>query len=178
VITDIEDRSGANLLVYSAMPEGAAARVSGRSGEMLQASTHRDFSEPFVIENGELDAIERAAAEIGFSVRRGRRFFHLCRSCDEGEAFTRIREELQCDVAIGLGGSLVDAEFLMRADIAVVVPDADGTANAELLAKLPDARVAPAPGPEGWAAAVDEILRNVAVAANEGPKKRARKAAS
>jgi mannosyl-3-phosphoglycerate phosphatase len=173
VVTDIEDRSGANLLVYSAMEEAAAARVSGRSGEMLQASTHRCYSEPFVIEKGDLESITRAAAEIGFSVRRGRRFFHLCRSCDEGEAFTRLREELQCDVAIGIGGSVVDAEFLTRADIAIIVPGPDGTPDPELLARVPDARVAPAPGPDGWAAAVDEVFRSLA-----NVKKPTRRAAS
>jgi predicted mannosyl-3-phosphoglycerate phosphatase (HAD superfamily) len=126
-----------------------------------------------VIESGNLESITRAAAAIGFSVRRGRRFFHLCRACDEGEAFTRLREELQCDVAIGVGGSVVDADFLMRADIAIVIPGPNGTADPELLAKLPDARVAPAPAPDGWAAAVDEVFRSIV-----NPKKRVRRAAS
>ena len=159
VITDIEDRSGASLLVYSAMDEPAASRVSGRSGEMLQASTRRAFSEPFVIESGDLNAVERAATEIGFSVRRGRRFFHLCRECDEGEAFSRLREELRCDIAIAVGGSLVDAEFLTRADLPIVVPAADGTIDAELLARVKNARVAPSPAPAGWASSVDEAIR-------------------
>ncbi|MBK5258626.1 MAG: hypothetical protein JJE51_03470, partial [Thermoanaerobaculia bacterium] len=173
VIADIEDRSGANLLVYSAMDAPEAARASGRLGNLLQASAQRRFSEPFVIESGDLERIKKAASKIGFSVRRGRRFFHLCRECDEGEAFTRLRAELQCDVAIGVGGSVVDAEFLTRADIAIVVPGPDGTADPELVARLPDARVAPAPGPDGWAAAVDEVLRSLA-----NPKKRARQMAS
>jgi len=159
VVTEIEDRSGANLLVYSAMEESAAAQVSGRSGEMLRASTSRCFSEPFVIESGDLEAVKRAAAAIGFSVRRGRRFFHLCRQCDEGEAFTRLREELGCDVAIAVGGSPVDAEFLMRADFPIIVPAPDGSIDAELLATVPGARIAPSPAPAGWAAAVEETVR-------------------
>ena len=173
VVTRIEDRSGANLLIYSAMENSDAARVSGRSGEMLHASTRRCFSEPFTIESGDLPSIEKAAEEIGFSVRRGRRFFYLCRKCDEGEAFARLRDELQCDIAIGVGGSVVDAEFLARADIAIIVPGIDGNADPELVAKLPEARVAPAPAPKGWAAAVDDALRMVA-----GAKKRARRVAS
>jgi mannosyl-3-phosphoglycerate phosphatase len=173
VITDIEDRSGADLLVYSAMEHSAAAKVSGRSGEMLQASTRRAFSEPFVIENGDLEAVRRAAEEIGFSVRRGRRFLHLCRQCDEGEAFSRLREELQCEIAIGVGGSLVDAEFLLRTEIPIVIPDASGDVDPDLLARVPAARVAPAPAPLGWATAVEEALRTVAA-----PKTRARRAAS
>lgn len=172
VVTDIEDRSGASLLIYSAMEESAAAKVSGRSGEMLHASTRRAFSEPFVIESGDLEAVKRAATEIGFSVRRGRRFFHLCRECDEGEAFSRLREELRCDVAIAVGGSLVDAEFLTRSDLPIVVPAADGTVDAELLGTVTAARIAPAAAPAGWAAAVEEAVRTIT------SKRRIRSAAS
>jgi mannosyl-3-phosphoglycerate phosphatase len=172
VVTDIEDRSGANLLIYSAMEESAAAKVSGRSGEMLHASTRRAFSEPFVLESGDLEAVKRAATEIGFSVRRGRRFLHLCRECDEGEAFSRLREELRCDVTIAVGGSLVDAEFLTRADLPIVVPAADGTIDPELLARVTTARIAPSPAPAGWAAAVEEAVRTASA------KRRIRSAAS
>jgi mannosyl-3-phosphoglycerate phosphatase family protein len=171
VVSDIEDRSGANLLVYSAMDPAAAATVSGRSGEMLQASTRRAFSEPFVIESGDLASVQRAAAEIGFSVRRGRRFLHLCRECDEGEAFSRLRDELRCDVAVAVGGSLLDAEFLVRAEVAIVIPAADGSVDHELMAKVPTARIAPAPAPAGWAAAVEDAVRFAL------PKRRIRSAA-
>ena len=172
VVLEIERRSGANLLVYSALPEDDAARLSGRSGPMLQASTHRCFSEPFVIESGELEEVTRAAAEIGFSIRRGRRFFHLCRACHEGGAFARLREELQCDVAIGVGGAAIDAPFLERTDIPIVIPGPDGHPDPELLASVPDARIAPAHGPRGWAAAVEEAL-TAAVRAPSGPTSRA-----
>jgi mannosyl-3-phosphoglycerate phosphatase len=159
VVAHIEDRSGSSLLVYSAMEESAAAQVSGRSGEMLHASTRRAFSEPFVIESGDLEAIQRAAAEIGFSVRRGRRFLHLCRACDEGEAFSRLREELRCEVAIAAGGSLIDAPFLMRAEFPIAVPGPDGKVDSELLEKVPGARIAPSPAPAGWSIAVEEAVR-------------------
>ncbi|HYC89365.1 MAG TPA: HAD hydrolase family protein [Thermoanaerobaculia bacterium] len=165
VIRDIEERSGANLLIYSALPESDAARLSGRSGAMLHASTHRCFSEPFVLETGELEAVSRAAAEIGFSVRRGRRFLHLCRECDQGEAFARLREELGCEVAIGVGGAAVDLEFLARTDVAILIPGPAGEVDAELAAQLPHARIASAPAPDGWAAAVDEALRGLKPAA-------------
>ncbi len=156
VVLAIEQRSGADLLVYSALPENDAAQLSGRSGEMLVASTHRSFSEPFVIESGDLGRVKRAAAALGFSVRRGRRFLHLCRTCDEGEAFTRLRDELQCDLAIAAGGSALDAELLTRADIPIIIPGPDGAPDSELVAAVPHARIAPAPGPAGWAAAVEE----------------------
>jgi mannosyl-3-phosphoglycerate phosphatase len=156
VVRDIEDRSGARLVIFSALERRDAEVVSGRHGEMLEASIRRCFSEPFMIESGDEKAIRRAAAELGFSVRSGRRFLHLCRECDEGEAFARVRNEIQCETAIGLGGSVVDAEWLSRVDIPVIVPGADG-ADPQLLARVPKARIAPAPAPAGWAAAIDEI---------------------
>ena len=158
VVRDIEDRSGARLLIYSALPPSQAARLSGRSGEMLEASTHRRFSEPFVIESGSFDDVRDAAASIGFTVRRGRRFLHLSRDFDEGEAFSRLREELRCDTAIALGGSLLDAEFLSRADIPIIVPARGGAADSDLVERVPDARIAPSPAPGGWAAAIDAVL--------------------
>lgn len=171
VVREIEDRSGASLLIYSALPESDAARVSGRSGAMLHASIRRRFSEPFLIESGDFATVNRVADSMGFSVRRGRRFLHLCRECDEGEAFVRVREELRCDTAVGIGGSPVDAEFLGRADLAIVVPGPDGQPDAELLARVPHARIAPAPAPDGWAAAVADVRRTLAA-----PKRRARRA--
>ncbi|HEY6844087.1 MAG TPA: hypothetical protein VI391_07965 [Thermoanaerobaculia bacterium] len=158
VIRAIEDRTGAHLLVYSALPRAAAEAISGRKGEMLEASTRRCFSEPFLIERGDVRAIRAVAAELGFSIRQGRRFLHLCRECDEGEAFARVREEMQCDIAVGLGGSMVDAEWLSRVDVPVIVPGPGGP-DAELVARLPNARIAPSPAPAGWAAAVAELSK-------------------
>ena len=168
---EIEDRSGTSLTVYSALPDSEAARISGRSGELLHASLRRCFSEPFVIESGEFENVRRAAAALGFSVRRGRRFLHLCRECDEGEAFARLRDELRCETAVAIGGAAVDAEFVSRADVAAIVPGPDGRVDEELLAKVPHARVAPAPAPDGWAAAVEEVLRTI-----DAPKRPARRA--
>jgi mannosyl-3-phosphoglycerate phosphatase len=150
VMRDLEDRSGASLIVHSAQPE-----------QLLRVSARRSFTEPFLIERGELASIEKAAGELGFSVRRGRRFYHLCRECDRGEAFARLREELGCEVTIGVGGSMVDAEFLTLADAAIIVPGPDGVADAELVARLPNARIAPAPAPDGWTAAIAEALQNL-----------------
>jgi mannosyl-3-phosphoglycerate phosphatase len=164
VIREIEDRSGAQLTVYSVLDDRDAALVSGRSGEMLTGSVQRQFSEPFVIDSGALRDVEEAAATIGFSVRRGRRMLYLSRGCDEGSAFERVRGELRIDTTIGLGGSPVDVEFLSRVDIPIIVPKEDGEPDAEVLHALPHARVAAGPAPEGWAAAVDEVLRFVAVA--------------
>lgn len=162
VVRAVEERSGADLLVYSAMPEEEASRLSGRTGAMLEHSTHRHFSEPFLIEHGDESKVAAAAESLGFKIRRGRRFLHLCRAFDEGEAFLRVREEMHCDVAIALGGSPVDAEFLNRSEVPIIIPGPDGSPDPELLGKVPQARIAPEPGPVGWAAAVEAVLPELA----------------
>jgi mannosyl-3-phosphoglycerate phosphatase len=124
---------------------------------MLSRSTHRRFSEPFVITQGEVASVIDAAASLGFSVRRSRRLFYLCRTSDEGEAFMRLRAEMDCQTAIALGDSPLDAEYLSRAELPIVIPRPDGIADPELM-KLPNVRIAPAPGSAGWAAAVEGVL--------------------
>ncbi len=163
VVRDIEERSGASLLVYSALPEPEALRLSGLEGPMLQHSMHRRFSEPFVIELGDLESIRRAAASIGFHVRQGRRLLYFSRQCDEGKALARVRAELQCEIAVAVGASPLDAEFMRHAEIPIIVPGVRGT-DPELLAEVPGARIAPAPGAAGWVAAVSEVWTMLATA--------------
>lgn len=160
-VSAIEARSGADLVVYSVLPEKDAARLSGRSGAMLRGSTRRCFSEPFLIERGDIAEVEKAAALLGFNVKRGRRFFYLTRAGAEAEAFLRLRDELRCDVAIALGGSPLDAEFLLRCELPVIVPRPDGIPDPELVAAVPAAHVAALPGAAGWAGAVSHARRSV-----------------
>lgn len=158
VVREIEERSGASLLVYSALPTADAARYSGRRGAMLDASIRRCFSEPLIIEDGDMGEVARVADALGFTLRRGRRFLHLCRQCDEGEAFTRVREEIGCRTAIAVGGASVDFEFMARADIAIIIPGRDGQPDADLARRLPQATIAPAAGPAGWGLAVSAAV--------------------
>ncbi|HEV7768389.1 MAG TPA: hypothetical protein VGQ76_25545 [Thermoanaerobaculia bacterium] len=126
VVREIEDRTGASLSVHSVMP----------------GSMPRSFSEPFSIETGDPDDVMIAAASLGFSVVRGDRLLHLNRPCDEGTAFTRLRNELRCDVAIAIGDSPLDADLLMRAEIPIILSRADGP-DPDLLARAPHAFITP-----------------------------------
>jgi mannosyl-3-phosphoglycerate phosphatase family protein len=157
-VREIEKRSGAALTVYSVLSDREAERLSGLSGESLHRSMRRRFSEPFIIESGEIDDVITAAASIGFSVRSGEHFLDLCRQGDQGQAFTKLRQDLCCGVAIALGDSPLDADFLGRAEIPIIVPRSDGDPDPDLLASVPHARVASAPGCAGWTAAIREVL--------------------
>lgn len=162
----IEELSGAQLAVYSVQPERIASLVSGRTGEMLRASINRVYSEPFLIESGSVAAVEKAAQTLGFVLRKGGRFLYLCREDAEIEAFRAVREELQCELAIGVGGAAIDAAFLERSDVPIIIPRGDGRADAELVRLVPRAIVASAAGCAGWATSVAEAWHAVAKPVN------------
>ena len=161
-IDELQRRSGARIARYSAMDAVEAARNSGLTGEALARSQRRRFSEPFILESGFPEDVIGVAAAMGLRVRRGGRFLHLGGLGGKGEAVARVREELGCDVTmVALGDAPMDAEFLSLADIPIIIPHRDGTPDPELLVRVPQARVAPAPGPAGWAAAVDAVWREL-----------------
>lgn len=162
----IEEISGAQLAVYSVQPEQIASLVSGRTGEMLRASVNRVYSEPFLIESGSMAAVEKAARTLGFVLRKGGRFLYLCREDAEIEAFRAVREELQCELVIGVGGATIDAAFLERSDVPIIIPRSDGRADAELMRLVPRAIVASAAGCAGWATCVSEAWHTVSKPAN------------
>ena len=166
----IERRAGARLRLYSAMRPDEAAIASGLTGIDLRRSMQRHFDAPFLLEAGSLDDVVKAAAALGFRVRSGGRFHHLCGGSDQDHGARRIRDEITQargirPFVVGLGVSPMDADFLALADIPIIVPRADGTADPALCALLPQARIASASGPRGWAEAIDEIARNLAVGA-------------
>lgn len=155
---ELQRRTGARIARYSAMPADEAERHSGLSGDSLARSQRRDFSEPFILESGTSEGVIGAAAAMGLRVRRGGRFLHLGGTAGKGEAATRVREELGRDLTmVALGDAPMDAEFLVLADIPIVIPRSQGTPDPELVLRVPHARVAPAPGPAGWAKAIDAV---------------------
>ena len=174
LVSTIEDRSGADLTVYSVLPEEEAARLSGRTGAMLGRSTKRCFSEPFVMERGHIAAVTKAAASLGFTVERGARFYHLIRPGCAAEAVNRVRAELGCDFAIALGGSPLDAELLTASEIPIIVPLHDHRPEPDLVRKVPNARIAPAHGSRGWAAAMTDAWVKIAPAVAITGRERAR----
>jgi predicted mannosyl-3-phosphoglycerate phosphatase (HAD superfamily) len=59
---------------------------------------------------------------------------------------------------IALGDAPMDGDFLSLADVAVIVRAPGGEASAALLSTVPNAVVTDAPGPAGWAEAINSIF--------------------
>lgn len=156
VVGKIEVATGAHLSLYSVMRRDEAARLSGLALELVPRSQRRLCDEPFVISRGELEDVVVAAGGLGFSVRHDGRLYHLCGAEGTGAAFMRVREELGCALAVGIGSSAIDGDYLSRCDVAVIVPR-DARPDPELLEQVPQARIAADSGVVGWVATIEKI---------------------
>jgi mannosyl-3-phosphoglycerate phosphatase len=164
---EIEARCGARLLLFSEMDEAAAGRSSGLTGEALGRSRLRQFDEPFLLLEGDLERVRRAAESAGLVVRQGGRFLHFCGPVTKGDAACRLLWTYpKRPYVIALGDSPMDADLLPLADVAVIVPGIDGKADAALREAVPAALIAPAPGPRGWNDAILAILDGRSGSAN------------
>lgn len=160
-LDEIQARTGVRIARYSSMPAAEAARASGLTGESLVQSQRRHFSEPFLVESGSPEEVIAEAAALGLTVRRGGRFLHLGGTGGKGDAVARVREELGDLTLVALGDAPMDAEFLVLADIPIIIPRREGAPDPELVRRVPHAQVAPVPGPSGWAAAVEGVWREL-----------------
>ena len=170
----IERRTGARLRLYSTMRLDEAAAASGLTGMDLRRSLQRNFDEPFVLDRGSLAAVEEAAGSLGLRVRTGGRFHHLGGPARKSTAAQRVRDEIAASrgaqpFVVALGHAPIDFEFLSLADIPIIMPRRNGTPDPLLVAMLPEARIATAAGPVGWARAIDEISDSLASRRTDAP---------
>jgi mannosyl-3-phosphoglycerate phosphatase len=142
------------------------ARITGLDPAAARRARRREFDEPFVFvreARRHAPTVRRLATRAGLVVTRGSRFFHLHGPTDKGGATGLMRALLERERGpvrlVALGDSALDAPLLRVADVAVIVPRPDGRPDPALRRAVPRARVAPAPGPTGWARAVQRLLR-------------------
>ena len=148
-------------------------RLTGLEGDALDRARRREFDEPFLLENGAgRDAVAHAAALRGLRVTSGGRFHHLMGATDKGAALrvllARYAAHGRSFESVALGDSANDRELLLAADRPIVVPRPGGRLDADLASAVPQAERAPAPGPEGWNAAVLAVLRGEALPRVDG----------
>jgi len=143
---------------FADITPGELGTLTGLSEPEARAALEREYDEPFLVEEGTVDEIARAAAERGLVVTHGGRFHHLMGGSDKGLAvrtllalYERAGRGLE---AAALGDAETDLSMLKAVRRPVVVPRRDGTVDPALAAELPDAERAPSPGPAGWNAAV------------------------
>ncbi|MCG8362555.1 MAG: haloacid dehalogenase, partial [Pseudanabaenales cyanobacterium] len=129
----------------------------------------REFTEPFrTPKNVPTDQLKQAVHEMGFQVVVGDRFSHLIGSeAGKGKAVRQLTQLYQSALpksvqltTIGLGNSPNDLGMLENVKIPVIVPSSQGP-HPDLSER--NWQVAPAPGPQGWAMAVEKICQELGI---------------
>jgi len=144
---------------FAAMTDAEVAALTDLPLEQAALARRREFDEPFVAEDpGRAPALAQAIEAAGLRCTRGGRFWHILGPNDKAAAVQRLLRHWHAAgplTAIGLGDGLNDAGFLNAVDHAVLMPS---PALAELQRLVPRGRIAPAPGPAGWAQAVLSLV--------------------
>jgi mannosyl-3-phosphoglycerate phosphatase len=131
-----------------------------------QKAKAREFTEPFVQPKDiPLEKIEKAAEALGFKILIGGRFYHIIgEGAGKGKAvnwlvkqYQTARPEAQI-TTIGLGDSPNDLDMLEVVDLPIIIPGKKGI-HQKLIER--GWRVAPFPAPEGWVAALEDVLHDL-----------------
>jgi mannosyl-3-phosphoglycerate phosphatase len=161
-LAEIADLTGARVRGFSELDAADVARLTGLDELPARRALQREYDEPFLLEEGSEQALTREAARRGLRVTRGGRFHHLLGPVDKGRALQRLvalyAAEGRRFTVVGLGDSPNDASMLQQVDRPILVPRSNGEADPALRRALPEAEVAPGPGPSGWNTAVLTVL--------------------
>ncbi len=137
-------------------------RLSGLSPLQAGLAKQREFSEPFIIDDGNRISDLQALAEAkGFMITRGGRFHHLMGAGqDKGLAVRRIAAVILGNMgpplcSVGLGDSANDKAMLQCVDLPILIPHPDGSYEDMELTGLRKARH---PGSRGWNDMILEVL--------------------
>ncbi len=146
---------------FGDMTVAEIASLTGLDQDEAALAKEREFSEPFLLENKELEKkMMRAAADYDCKVIRGGRFYHLMgTNQDKGKAVAVLINEYRTHsgtcTAIGLGDSANDLPMLDRVDIPVLIAKPDGTFENYQAERLIRSRH---PGSRGWGECIQEII--------------------
>lgn len=137
---------------------------TGLSIEMAALAKAREFTEPFLLQEGkQLPVLRHLALNSGMRVTSGGRFHHLMGiKQDKGRAVKRTIQIFSSGqehppLSIGVGDSDNDFHMLSVVNIPVLVPRPDGFCDVE----ISGLRRAKFPGSRGWSEAVRAILKEI-----------------
>lgn len=162
-LEDIAAETGAWLRGFARLSLADVQELTGLGPDAARDAMAREHDEPFLLDSGDLAAVVEAAERRGLRVTRGGRFHHLTGPVDKGDAVRRILAAHRAGdpraSSVALGDAANDLAMLKAVDRPIVVPKRSGAPDADLARALPDAEVAPEPGPAGWDAAIMTVLR-------------------
>ncbi|MGJ8678183.1 MAG: HAD-IIB family hydrolase [Akkermansiaceae bacterium] len=143
------------------------AQHTDLSMDAAELAAQRQVTEPMLWHDTaeRWDDFVRSMESFGARCLQGGRFFHLMGQSDKAEGLRSVvefyREKFSdCDcISVALGDSANDQQMLNAADIAVIIPHAAGPRISSVDA--PHVIHADFTGPEGWNAAILQILTSM-----------------
>tara|TARA_R110002126_G_scaffold289250_1_gene443891 strand:+ start:12403 stop:13242 length:840 start_codon:yes stop_codon:yes gene_type:complete len=150
----------------------SAAEVSQATGLKLQQALlakQRDASEPFLWSgsDGAMEELSAIMAKANIRIQQGGRFYHFTGDANKAQAMERVKasfadqQEADCElISIALGDGPNDLEMIESADRGVIMPNPRGVS---INSSKSHVRMAPAPGPQGWVLAVQELFSELGI---------------
>ncbi|MEO2268052.1 HAD-IIB family hydrolase [Pseudoalteromonas sp. YIC-656] len=163
VLNVLKQQFGAYFESFTDLGLEGVARLTGLSGDALEHSLTREYSEPLYWHGStsQLREFTLAARSLGFTVLKGGRFVHLTQGADKGVALRYfmglMKQQYNRQLhSIALGDSHNDVAMLEVADTAIVI--ANPTHKTPILSRE-CAIFSVQTGPRGWR----ETLQNLAL---------------
>ena len=162
-LAELEAQLGEPLRALEDLTKEEGQRLLGLGGADLARAQRRRWSVPFVPPSAPgRQRLPALAASMGLQVVQGNRMGHLLGgNVSKGRALTVLKQRLHATHTrvLALGDSPNDLPLLEVADVAVVVPGAEGP-HPGFRQALEAQRflLAPQPHAAGWAAAVRSVL--------------------
>ena len=161
-LRSIRRETGWNIRGFADMSLQEISTRTGLDESAARLACLREFDEPFVVEEPELqeELLLEAAQKRGCMVTLGGRFHHLHGKNDKGHAmdiitswYSKLRGK---SITVALGDSPNDFPMLERADVPVLVRSAQEFPGIQ--EAIPHLRTTEKRGPSGWNSAVLGIL--------------------
>jgi mannosyl-3-phosphoglycerate phosphatase len=142
------------------------ARLTGLEVADATKARQREASEPILWKDSAdaLEAFERHLNTVNLTLTKGGRFYHVMGLTDKAEAMQwlankyRTTWQKQQWRTVALGDGPNDRPMLESADIAVVIPSESG--ETLTLSRVENLITAETPGPSGWQAAIECIMKS------------------
>jgi mannosyl-3-phosphoglycerate phosphatase len=166
VISELQGRLPGQIRGFGDLAAGEVAELTGLSESEAALAKDREYDEPFLLsEPASLGTINEVVQAAGLKMTQGGRFFHLIGDNDKGKAVRLLRTiyekaEGRSLKTIGLGDSPNDLPLLENVDFPVLVQKPGGCYDPSI--RLSRLIRAPGKGPEGWGAAVLDLLGRLA----------------
>lgn len=159
----LRDAEGYRFSGFSDWSIDQVCQHTGLSPAAASRAKSRFATEPILWEDRpqRRDAFEQSLADAGIRVLKGGRFLHLMGPADKAYGsqaalglYQKLRPEVEW-LVVALGDSQNDCGMLEAADIAVVIPHADGP---HIFPDAPRVLYASSPATAGWNAVMSTIL--------------------